>query len=455
MKRWLLIAALASLWAWPALAGGTFTIIEDLPNSFFPNAPFLSDDGTVMSGFGFNGVFYWTEAGGVVWIDDGTVSPQGGKCSGDGQSLAVTYANLDGLNQAGYWSDAGGYGFMDLIPEGAPCGADLSTAYDLNYDGSIGVGLAWIGCDARAFKWVQGVGAVNLGSSGNSSRATAISTDGMVTVGFDEHPSAGYRRPAIWTDDVTGPQLIAGEDAAGECYNASSDGAMVVGQIDGMAMYYDELVGAVNIGTLPGDEGFGALALDVSEDGKVVGYSGNPFFSIPRAFIWDVVNGMMPLTDYLIAEGVTGWEDYGIFSATAISDDGLTIAGTYEDPSVFPPYGTYIIQLEGSVSIEGGDGPQPAELPSALRLDGAFPNPFNPMTAIKFSTNRDQRVTLSVVNMAGRRVATLADRAFAAGDHQVTWQGTDEFGRAVPSGTYLIKLESEDGVRTDKMMLVR
>jgi hypothetical protein len=441
----------------PLALAQTFTIIEDLPNSFFAPVVFLSDDGLTMSGSGFNGVFYWTETDGVVWIDDGTVSPQGGACSGDGMTLAVTFQNPEGLYAAGYWNPTDLYQFMDPIPEGAPCGSDFSTAYALNYDGTVGVGLAWIGCDARAFKWTMGVGAVNLGSSGNSSRATGISSNGTVVVGFDEHPSAGYRRPAIWTDDIVGPQLIAGEDAAGECQAVSSDGSMVCGQIDQGALYWDAVNGAVALGTLPGDEPYGAYALDISDLGEVIGFSGNPFFSTPRGFIWTVADGMMPISDYFTAQGVTGWEDYGIYSATAISADGQIIAGAYSDPDAFPPYGVYIVRLSGGVSVDGGDDiADPDAAPSvSVRLDGAYPNPFNPQTNVKFSLARAQNVRLAVFDMTGRLVNELADRQFTAGDHSVRWSGTNALGQSVPSGTYLLRLESADGVRSDKMMLVR
>jgi len=453
MRLFLANLALVPLLAVPALAEGTFTIIDELPFSIFPGAVFMSDDGQVISG-DRGGLFTWTAADGVVYLEN-PVDASGGNISGDGQSLAVSFANGEGLFAAGYWNPTDLFQLMDPIPEAAPCGSDLSSAYDLNHDGTVGVGLAWIGCEARAFKWTLGAGAVNLGSSGNSSRATAISSDGSTTVGFDEHPEAGYRRPAIWTDDVAGPQLIAGEELAGECYAASSDGSIVVGEADFGAMYWDDVVGYVDLGTLPGDEGFGALAFDVSDDGIVVGYSGNPFFSAPRAFVWTVEDGMETLADYLTERGVTGWENVILYNASAISDDGLTIAGIYQDPVAFPPFGVYVVQLDPTVAVdEQPADPQP-ELPRSVRLDGAYPNPFNPATTVKFGLDRAQNVRLSVYNMAGERVAVLADRAFAAGDHRVRWEGLDRHGQAVPSGTYLLELEAEAGVRSQKMMLVR
>ena len=58
-------------------------------------------------------------------------------------------------------------------------------------------------------------------------------------------------------------------------------------------------------------------------------------------------------------------------------------------------------------------------------VKGAHPNPFNPMTTVKFSVARTQHVTLAVYNMSGQRVATLVDGTYEAGEHPVQWNGTD------------------------------
>jgi hypothetical protein len=84
-----------------------------------------------------------------------------------------------------------------------------------------------------------------------------------------------------------------------------------------------------------------------------------------------------------------------------------------------------------------------------------FPNPFNPRTTVSFELRQPQRVRIEVYDIAGRRIARLADRHFAAGEVSVTWDGKDGTGRGVPAGTYLIRRESEDGVATGKAALVR
>lgn len=83
------------------------------------------------------------------------------------------------------------------------------------------------------------------------------------------------------------------------------------------------------------------------------------------------------------------------------------------------------------------------------------PNPFNPATEISFDLPRDGRARLAVFALDGRRVAMLHDGHLVAGGHAFTWRGTDDHGRAVPSGTYLLRLVHAVGAETRRAVLVR
>lgn len=90
-----------------------------------------------------------------------------------------------------------------------------------------------------------------------------------------------------------------------------------------------------------------------------------------------------------------------------------------------------------------------------VRLGNA-PNPFNPQTTIRFSLPSAQAVRLVVYGLDGHRVATLVDETLAAGQHAVPWQGRDDNGQVVASGTYVYRLETQMGeVQTARMVLVR
>ncbi len=97
----------------------------------------------------------------------------------------------------------------------------------------------------------------------------------------------------------------------------------------------------------------------------------------------------------------------------------------------------------------------PSTVKIATELRSIRPNPFNPITNVHFTVKDRQRVQLTVYNLAGHRIATLADRVYRRGRHMETWRGTDESGRGVPSGVYLIRMQGETHQETRKVMLVR
>ncbi len=76
----------------------------------------------------------------------------------------------------------------------------------------------------------------------------------------------------------------------------------------------------------------------------------------------------------------------------------------------------------------------------ALVYGGAAPNPFNPQTEISFSLDREATVHVRLFDVRGRLVCTAFDGVLAAGDHTVTWNGLDDAGRALPSGTYMVQV---------------
>ena len=69
-----------------------------------------------------------------------------------------------------------------------------------------------------------------------------------------------------------------------------------------------------------------------------------------------------------------------------------------------------------------------------------YPNPFNPSTTISFSIQNNSEVELSIFNVKGQRIKTLAQNDFTKGSHTIVWNGKDESGESVSSGLYLYKL---------------
>jgi hypothetical protein len=93
--------------------------------------------------------------------------------------------------------------------------------------------------------------------------------------------------------------------------------------------------------------------------------------------------------------------------------------------------------------------------PAVVRLLSPQPNPFNPGTTVAFELDAPRTVRLDVYDLSGRRIARLAEGAHPAGRHEVRWDGRDESGRAVASGTYVARLVTGRGVQAQKLVLVR
>ncbi len=83
------------------------------------------------------------------------------------------------------------------------------------------------------------------------------------------------------------------------------------------------------------------------------------------------------------------------------------------------------------------------------------PNPFNPKTSVSFRVDHAQQVEIAVYDLSGRRVAVLADQVYGVGEYTTYWDGRDTAGRAVSSGTYMVRFLSDQQMESRKIMLVR
>jgi len=97
----------------------------------------------------------------------------------------------------------------------------------------------------------------------------------------------------------------------------------------------------------------------------------------------------------------------------------------------------------------------PPTLPAAFTLRGSSPNPFNPKTSIHFALPVAATVDLTVYDVKGRRLATLFSGRLEAGEHAVTWLGTDAEGVPQSSGVYFARLSAEGTTLTHKMLLLK
>ena len=94
-------------------------------------------------------------------------------------------------------------------------------------------------------------------------------------------------------------------------------------------------------------------------------------------------------------------------------------------------------------------------VPQAFALMQNYPNPFNSSTVIHFDLPTSDIVDLSIYNIAGQQVATLAQGMRQAGTHVINWNGNDDNEHALASGLYFYRLQSSTQQQTRKLLLLR
>lgn len=132
-----------------------------------------------------------------------------------------------------------------------------------------------------------------------------------------------------------------------------------------------------------------------------------------------------------------------------IAANGLTLVFSSERDGGFGGYDLYY-------SLAGANDAPAGELAAfSDRMFAPGPNPFAHSTELRFELRSSSRVALSVYDVTGRMIATIANGSYGAGPHAVSWNGLDGSGRRVPSGVYFARLQADTFHRTQRLVLLR
>jgi hypothetical protein len=166
-------------------------------------------------------------------------------------------------------------------------------------------------------------------------------------------------------------------------------------------------------------------------------------------------------------DGVSGFQvaraeaEDGIFANVTkelIASHGAVAGSSYQfrDNSIRPNRTYWYKLVEVTSDGEGTEfGPYSVSFRVTNTLEQNMPNPFNPMTTIKYSIAQDTDVSLMVYDVSGQRVRTLVDNHQRADVYKVTWDGINDSGQRVASGMYFYKLVAGKFVQTRKMVLLK
>ena len=201
----------------------------------------------------------------------------------------------------------------------------------------------------------------------------------------------------------------------------------------------------------------------------VQSYAGQPF----RAFALDFWNGSPTQCETFRSNaGITypvlmRAGTYGIGTLFATSYDAFFVvdgdgviryrralpqgAPAWRPAEVGPAVDAAIADL---LAAADGDVPQ-----AGFRLLEAYPNPFNPRTRIPYrldGAGGDARVSLQILDLRGRVLRTLVSQVQATGrDYEAVWDGRDDAGNTLPSGTYLSNLVVDGQAQARFLTLIK
>ncbi len=141
------------------------------------------------------------------------------------------------------------------------------------------------------------------------------------------------------------------------------------------------------------------------------------------------------------------WNLLGTFSLTAGDSDSLTLTNAATQSSVV---------VADAARFEWAFAPtnvreHPREIPAAIALEQNFPNPFNPLTTIRYTLAGDGLVSLRIYDILGREVAAPLNHMHQrAGVHSIQFQAS-----SLASGVYFYRLITGRGVLTRRMTLLK
>ncbi|MBC8322327.1 MAG: T9SS type A sorting domain-containing protein [Candidatus Marinimicrobia bacterium] len=95
------------------------------------------------------------------------------------------------------------------------------------------------------------------------------------------------------------------------------------------------------------------------------------------------------------------------------------------------------------------------DLPHDYILHQNFPNPFNPITTIRYDLPEAGWINITIYDMLGREVKKLVSSKQVSGKHEIMWNGTNDLSQSVSAGVYLYKVIVGNDVQTGKMVLLK
>jgi hypothetical protein len=213
------------------------------------------------------------------------------------------------------------------------------------------------------------------------------------------------------------------------------------------------------------------------------GDSSVPIFYVPvQGLSFEIDQLNVPFTQELVVRNLGAAALTGTITVPAMVDmmfNGTPVSDSYSYSIPAGQNGVFSIGItltaptvfNGTIVITSNDINNPSQvvalyvttssnddangIPAVTRLEGNYPNPFNPSTTVRYALKDAGKVSISIYNLKGQLVKTLVNENKKAGNHNVVWNGNDDSGKPVSSGVYMYRMQATGVNQTRKMMLMK
>tara|TARA_B100001167_G_scaffold98508_1_gene59982 strand:- start:263 stop:1495 length:1233 start_codon:yes stop_codon:yes gene_type:complete len=145
------------------------------------------------------------------------------------------------------------------------------------------------------------------------------------------------------------------------------------------------------------------------------------------------------------------WMNYGEnVMALTYEDMNCDAAGSYDSTAY-----ALVLGICEYLGLDLSHIQNEAAMPSGYSLHQNTPNPFNPVTSLRYNLPENSHVNITIYDMLGREVKTMLNQYQYAGYRSITWNATNEYGMPVSAGIYLYRIQAGNYTRTKKMVLLK
>jgi len=159
------------------------------------------------------------------------------------------------------------------------------------------------------------------------------------------------------------------------------------------------------------------------------------------------------LNGNLIGEDLSGWAGpVGVFDVTNVWNNGGNIIAIKGINTLGSGWGQCLVRIYLGHTTKVINSSSNS---SSFNLSQNYPNPFNPITKIEYSVKQISKVNINIYNINGELIKELLSEEKNAGSYIIVWDGRDNKGILVASGTYFYQIKVDDFVQAKKMVLLK